>query len=220
MVVNVDQRSTLGKVNYIMLCLVWLWRRLIVEHCEFSNVKQTEVKVICRAHLTHRDLGKDATLASVEHSHETNEHETFSNQTISMDRFRPRYFKYDKYKNLYSFSDHHQKIINLLFHSVMWETAGLTTTTTVSGKTTTETTQMKPTTLTSLQDGLFLQDQGTKHEETFENHLKGRSLTCGTTMHCFLRPALPVTGPQCTRIWIIQGEKFKPTFAFRSPLGM
>merc|ERR1711973_971915 len=28
----------------------------------------------------------------VEHSHETNEHETFSNQTISMDRFRPRYF--------------------------------------------------------------------------------------------------------------------------------
>ena len=53
-----------------------------------------------------------------------------------------------------------QKIINPLFHSVMWETAGLTTTTTVSGKTTTETTQMKPTTLTSLQDGLFLQDQG------------------------------------------------------------
>lgn len=123
-------------------------------------------------------------------------------------------------KNLYSFIDYHQKIINLLFHSVMWETAGLTTTTTVSGKTTTETTQMKPTTLTSLQDGLFLQDQGTKHEETFENHLKGRSLTCGTTMHCFLRPALPVTGPQCMRIWITQGEKFKPTFAFRSPLGM
>ena len=135
-----------------------------------------------------------------------------------MDRFRPRYFKYDKYKNLYSFIDYPQKIINLLFHSVMWETAGLTTTTTVSGKTTTETTQMKPTTLTSLQDGLFLQDQGTKHEETFENHLKGRSLTCGTTKHCFLRPALPVTGPQCMRIWITQGEKFKPTFAFRSPL--
>ena len=110
--------------------------------------------------------------------------------------------------------------IDPLFHSVMWETAGLTTTTTVSGKTTTETTQMKPTTLTSLQDGLFLQDQGTKHEETFENHLKGRSLTCGTTKHCFLRPALPVTGPQCMRIWITQGEKFKPTFAFRSPLGM
>merc|ERR1712200_118423 len=71
--------------------------------------------------------------------------------------------------------------------------AGLTTTTTVSGKTTTETTQMKPTTLTSLQDGLFLQDHG-------------RSLTCGTTKHCFLRPVLPATGPQCTRIRITQGE--------------
>ena len=53
-------------------------------------------------------MGKDATLASVEHSHETNEHETFSNQTISMDRFRPRYFKYDKYKNLNSFIEYHQ----------------------------------------------------------------------------------------------------------------
>merc|ERR1712066_768472 len=31
-------------------------------------------------------------MGSGEHSHETNEHETFSNQTISMDRFRPRYF--------------------------------------------------------------------------------------------------------------------------------
>ena len=113
-----------------------------------------------------------------------------------------------------------QKIINPLFHSVMWETAGLTTTTTVSGKTTTETTQMKPTTLTSLQDGLFLQDQGTKHEISLENNLTGRSLTCGTTKLCFLRPVLPATGPQCTRIRITQGEKFKPDFAFRSPLGM
>ena len=113
-----------------------------------------------------------------------------------------------------------RKIINLLFHSVMWETAGLTTTTTVSGKTTTETTQMKPTTLTSLQDGLFLQDQGTKYEISLENNLKGRSLTSGTTKRCFLRPVLPATGPQCTRIRITQGEKFKPDFAFRSPLGM
>ena len=113
-----------------------------------------------------------------------------------------------------------QKIINLLFHSVMWETAGLTTTTTVFGKATTETTLMKPTTLTSLQDGLFLQDQGTKHEISLENNLKGRSLTCGTTKRCFLQPALPATGPQCTHIRITQGEKFKPDFAFRSPLGM
>ena len=79
---------------------------------------------------------------------------------------------------------------------------------------------MKPTTLTSLQDGLFLQDQGTKHEISLENNLKGRSLTCGTTKPCFLRPALPATGHQCTHIRITRGEKFKPAFAFRSPLGM
>merc|ERR1711973_14862 len=104
----------------------------------------------------------------VEHSHETNEHETFSNQTISMDRFRPRYF--NDVRNGWPYD----------YHNSFWENYY-------------KTTQMKPTTLTSLQDGLFLQDQGW-------------SLTCGTTKHCFLRPALPVTGPQCTRIRITQGE--------------
>ena len=43
--------------------------------------------------LTHSVLGTGTTLESVEHLPERNEHETHSNQIISMDRFRFRYFK-------------------------------------------------------------------------------------------------------------------------------
>merc|ERR1712156_667633 len=105
----------------------------------------------------------------VEHSHETNEHEIFSNQKISMDRFRPRYF--NDVRNGWPYN----------YHNSFWENY-----------------------YRNYANETYDFDFSTGW--SFPTGPRGRSLTCGTTKHCFLRPVLPATGPQCTRIRITQGE--------------